>query len=118
MSIVKIIFPKVNDSEKRNSDSGESETLATHQQNQQMLYNNHIVEMRLFHIDWVDRFRDWKRSGCSKNYLGGFALTLAAIAGNKTIAGKSYIYPLFPLNLSQLKKRFLRLRLKEETEGK
>ena len=51
-------------------------------------------------------------------YLGGFALTLAAIAGNKTIAGKSYIYPLFPLNLSQLKKRFLRLRLKEETEGK
>ena len=48
----------------------------------------------------------------------GFALTLAAIAGNKTIAGKSYIYPLFPLNLSQLKKRFLRLRLKEETENK
>ena len=51
-------------------------------------------------------------------YIAGFALTLAAIAGNKTIAGKSYIYPLFPLNLNQLKKRFLRLRLKEETEGK
>ena len=47
-----------------------------------------------------------------------YLLTLAAIAGNKTIAGKSYIYPLFPLNLNQLKKRFLRLRLKEETEGK
>ena len=49
-------------------------------------------------------------------FLAGIALTLYAIAGNKTVAGKSYIYPLFPLNLQQLKKRFLRLRLKEETE--
>jgi len=46
-------------------------------------------------------------------YIGGIALTLYAIASNKTIAGKSYIFPLFPLNLQQLKKRFLRLRLKE-----
>ena len=49
-------------------------------------------------------------------FLTGIALTLYAIASNKTVAGKSYIYPLFPLNLQQLKKRFLRLRLKEETE--
>ncbi len=48
-------------------------------------------------------------------FLAGLAITVIAIVGNKTIAGKSYIYPLFPLNLRQLKKRFLRLRLSEET---
>lgn len=49
-------------------------------------------------------------------YIAGILLTAAAIIGNKTVAGKSYIYPLFPLNLTQLKKRFLRLRLKQDTE--
>lgn len=48
-------------------------------------------------------------------FLAGLLLTILAIVSNKTIAGKSYIYPLFPLNLRQLKKRFLRLRLSEET---
>lgn len=67
--------------------------------------------MRLIMLVLTSLFGLW-------GYIAGFALTLAAIAGNKTIAGKSYIYPLFPLNLNQLKKRFLRLRLKEETEGK
>ena len=67
--------------------------------------------MRLIMLVLTSLFDIW-------GYLAGFILTLAAIAGNKTIAGKSYIYPLFPLNLNQLKKRFLRLRLKEETEGK
>ncbi|MCI8374824.1 MAG: spore germination protein [Lachnospiraceae bacterium] len=46
-------------------------------------------------------------------FLAGILITVVAIVGNKTIAGKSYIYPLLPLNLTQLKKRFLRLRLKE-----
>lgn len=46
-------------------------------------------------------------------FLAGTLFTLTAIVTNKTIAGKSYIYPLIPLNLTQLKKRFLRLRLKE-----
>ena len=46
-------------------------------------------------------------------YLGGLLFTAFCIINNKTIAGKSYIYPLFPMNLTQLKKRFLRLRLKE-----
>ena len=46
-------------------------------------------------------------------YLLGMGFTAFAIITNKTIAGKSYIYPLFPLNLHQIKKRFLRLRLKE-----
>lgn len=46
-------------------------------------------------------------------YLGGLLFTAFCIINNKTVAGKSYIYPLFPMNLTQLKKRFLRLRLKE-----
>jgi len=46
-------------------------------------------------------------------YVLGLAITVLAIVRNKTIAGKSYIYPLIPINLQQLKKRFLRLRLKE-----
>lgn len=41
----------------------------------------------------------------------GTVLSLCAIAFNKTIAGKSYIYPLFPFNFAKLKKRFLRGRI-------
>lgn len=50
-------------------------------------------------------------------YIGGVVLTLGAIVCNKTIAGKSYIYPLLPLNPKQLMKRFLRLRLRQGTEN-
>ena len=41
----------------------------------------------------------------------GVILSVCAIVFNKTIAGKSYIYPLIPFSLSELKKRFLRGRL-------
>lgn len=41
----------------------------------------------------------------------GVILSVCAIVFNKTIAGKSYIYPLVPFSLSELKKRFLRGRL-------
>lgn len=41
----------------------------------------------------------------------GTLLTLCAVVFNKTIAGKSYIYPLIPFSLSEVKKRFLRCRL-------
>lgn len=44
-------------------------------------------------------------------YALGIILSICAVAFNKTIAGKSYLYPLFPLRLSELKKRFFRLRL-------
>ncbi len=47
-------------------------------------------------------------------YGFGVALSAAAIIGNKTIAGKSYIYPLIPFSWTELKKRFLRGRLPME----
>lgn len=46
-------------------------------------------------------------------YIAGVGFFLLAIVNNKTISGQSYIYPLFPLNLKQLGKRLLRLRLSE-----
>ncbi len=48
------------------------------------------------------------------NYWGfflGILLSICAVVFNKTIAGKSYIYPLIPFRWSELKKRFLRGRL-------
>ena len=44
-------------------------------------------------------------------FVGGVALSLLAIVFNKTIAGKSYIYPLIPFHITELKKRFFRGRL-------
>ena len=44
-------------------------------------------------------------------YVAGIILSACAIVFNKTIAGKSYIYPLIPFHFSELKKRFLRGRL-------
>ena len=62
--------------------------------------------MRLIMLVLTSLFDLW-------GFLIGLLITVVAVVGNKTIAGKSYIYPLLPLNLTQLKKRFLRLRLKE-----
>ncbi len=47
-------------------------------------------------------------------YGAGVVISLCAIIFNKTIAGKSYIYPLIPFKWSELKKRFLRGRLPME----
>lgn len=44
-------------------------------------------------------------------YLIGIAITLAVIISNKTISGRSYIYPLFPLDIKQLIRRFFRISL-------
>lgn len=44
-------------------------------------------------------------------FVGGALLSVCAIVFNKTIAGKSYIYPLIPFHVSELKKRFFRGRL-------
>ena len=44
-------------------------------------------------------------------FVGGILLSVCAVVFNKTIAGKSYIYPLIPFHLSELKKRFFRGRL-------
>lgn len=53
---------------------------------------------------WLDGF----------GYLAGLTLSVCAVAFNKTVAGKSYIYPLIPFKPSELKKRFLRNRLPHE----
>ncbi|MBS6644761.1 MAG: spore germination protein, partial [Clostridiaceae bacterium] len=44
-------------------------------------------------------------------YIAGIIISVCAIVFNKTIAGKSYIYPLFPFNFKALKNRFTRGRL-------
>lgn len=44
-------------------------------------------------------------------YIIGTAIAICAIVFNKTIAGKSYVYPLIPFSLNELRKRFLRGRL-------
>lgn len=49
-------------------------------------------------------------------YIAAIILMITAIISNKTISGKSYVYPLFPLNLKQLSKRFLRYRLPRARE--
>lgn len=46
-------------------------------------------------------------------YAAGIVICLAAIATNRTIAEKSYIYPLFPFSLRRLARRLFRLRLPE-----
>lgn len=44
-------------------------------------------------------------------YALGLLLSFCAIAFNKTLMGKSYLYPLFPFHINELKKRFIRQRL-------
>ncbi len=44
-------------------------------------------------------------------FAAGVIFSVCAIVFNKTIAGKSYIYPLIPFRWGELKKRFLRGRL-------
>ena len=44
-------------------------------------------------------------------YVIGFVISVCAIVFNKTIAGKSYIYPIIPFSWKELKKRFFRGRL-------
>lgn len=44
-------------------------------------------------------------------YIAALLVMVIALVSNKTISGKSYIYPLFPLNLKRLARRFIRYRL-------
>ena len=44
-------------------------------------------------------------------FVIGVVIVLAAIGGNRTIGGKSYLYPLIPLDGPALKKRLLRVRI-------
>ena len=49
-------------------------------------------------------------------FVVGIIFSFCAIIFNRTIAGKSYIYPLIPFHLNELKKRFLRGRLPHKLE--
>lgn len=50
-------------------------------------------------------------------FVIGWIITIAAIVFNKTIAGKSYLYPLFPFDAKQFMKRFVRVRLPHNDKG-
>lgn len=63
-----------------------------------------IKFMRIINLILTAMFGLW-------GYIAGIILMILAICTNRTVSGKSYIYPLFPLNLKQLSKRFLRYRL-------
>ena len=63
-----------------------------------------IKFMRIINLILTAIFGIW-------GYIGAIILLIVAIGTNKTVSGKSYVYPLFPLNLTQLSKRLLRKRL-------
>lgn len=63
-----------------------------------------IKFMRIINLILTAMFGIW-------GYVAGIVITFLAIFTNRTVSGKSYVYPLFPLNLKQLSKRFLRYRL-------
>ncbi len=44
-------------------------------------------------------------------FVGGLVFVILCIVANKTISGKSYIYPLIPFNARQFVRRFLRVSL-------
>lgn len=44
-------------------------------------------------------------------YIAALLVMVIAMVSNKTISGQSYIYPLLPLNLKRLARRFIRYRL-------
>ncbi len=44
-------------------------------------------------------------------FAAGIIIALAALLGNKTIAGKSYLYPLFPFDGKKIWERFFRARI-------
>ncbi len=60
--------------------------------------------MRMIMLITTAMFNVW-------GFVGGVLLTICAVVFNKTIAGKSYIYPLIPFHISELKKRLFRGRL-------
>mgnify|MGYP002423727814 FL=1 len=49
-------------------------------------------------------------------YVTAIIILILSIVCNKTLSGKSYVYPILPLNFRQLAKRFLRLRLPESKQ--
>lgn len=63
-----------------------------------------IKFMRIINLILTAIFGIW-------GYIGAVVLLVLAIVTNRTVSGKSYIYPLVPFNLKQLSKRLFRYRL-------
>lgn len=63
-----------------------------------------IKFMRIINLILTALFGLW-------GYIGAVVLLILAIVTNRTVSGKSYIYPLLPFNLKQLSKRLFRYRL-------
>lgn len=49
-------------------------------------------------------------------YIGGIVICIVAVVSNRTISGKSYIYPLIPFRWKKVAVRMLRLRMPEMRE--
>lgn len=63
-----------------------------------------IKFMRIINLILTALFGIW-------GYIAAVILMILAIVTNRTVSGKSYIYPLLPFNLKQLSKRLFRYRL-------
>ena len=50
-------------------------------------------------------------------FAAGILICLIALFGNKTIAGKSYLYPLFPFDGKKIGERFFRARIPHSSAG-
>ena len=51
-------------------------------------------------------------------FVGGLIVVILFICFNKTVAGKSYIYPLIPFDPKECARRFLRVRVPHTYEEK
>ena len=47
-------------------------------------------------------------------FIIGIAILIALLASNKTISGKSYLYPIIPFKPQELKKKLIRTRMKQK----
>ena len=60
--------------------------------------------MRIITLILTSLFNVW-------GFVIGQIISIAAVVSNKTISGKSYIYPIIPLSLHELKRRLFRMRI-------
>lgn len=65
--------------------------------------------MRLILLVFTQLFGIW-------GFLAGTVLVFAAVLGNRTIAGKNYLYPLIPFNRKEIFRRFFRVRIPHTVE--
>ena len=68
-----------------------------------------IKFMRIFLLLATWLFGAW-------GFFIGLGLVFAVIAGNRTVSGRCYLYPLIPLNPRDLMRKFFRVRLKSGSE--